>query len=97
MHNYKNKTYKQEKGRKRRKAKHIGEGSGGGGNREEMKVLRAKGRGGREKLGHITGKDREKDSYRGEENRSNTSSHAKCRGPMTFYQSRAFFFFSVWN
>lgn len=56
-----------------------------------MKVLRVRGRSG-EKLGHITGKDREKDSYRGEENRSNTSSHAKCRGPITFYQSRAFFF-----
>lgn len=34
--------------------------------------------GSREKLGHVTVKDREKDSYRGEENRSNTSSHAKC-------------------
>lgn len=41
--------------------------------------------------GHITGKDREKDSYRGEEKRSNTSSHAKCQEPMTFYQSRAIF------
>lgn len=56
-----------------------------------MKLLKI-GVGSREKLGHITGKDREKDSYRGEENRSNTSSHAKCRGPMAFYQSRAFFF-----
>lgn len=43
-------------------------------NQEEMKLLRF---GSREKLGHITGKDREKDSYRGEEKRSNTSSHAK--------------------
>lgn len=58
-----------------------------------MKLLRT-GVGSGEKLGHITGKDREKDSYRGEENRSNTSSHAKCRGPITFYQSWAFFFSS---
>lgn len=55
-----------------------------------MEPLRS-GVGSGEKLGHITGKDREKDSYRGEENRSNTSSHAKCPGPITFYQSRAFF------
>lgn len=58
-----------------------------------MKLLKI-GVGSGEKLGHITGKDREKDSYRGEENRSNTSSHAKCRGPMAFYQSRVFFFSS---
>lgn len=58
-----------------------------------MKVLRVR-VGSGENLGHITGKDREKDSYRGEENRSITSSHAKCRGPVTFYQSRAFFFSS---
>lgn len=58
-----------------------------------MKLLKV-GIGNGEKLGHITGKDREKDSYRGEENRSNTSSHAKCRGPITFYQSRAIFFSS---
>lgn len=46
-----------------------------------MKVLRV---GSGENLGHITGKDREKDSYRGEEKRSNTNSHAKCQGPLTF-------------
>lgn len=57
--------------------------------REDEHFLRV-GRG--ENLDHITGKDREKHSYRGEEKRSNTSSHAKCRGPMTFYQSRAIFY-----
>lgn len=40
----------------------------------------------------ITGKDREKDSYRGEENVSNTSLHAKCRGPTTLLGH----FFSSW-
>lgn len=90
MHNYKNKTYKQEKGRKRRNAKTHG---GRGDNQEEMKLLRT-GVGSGEKVGHVTGKDREKDSYRGEEKRSNTSSHAKCQGPKTFYQSWAFIFSS---
>lgn len=66
---------------------------GGRENREEMKLLRT-GVGSREKVGHVTGKDREKDSYRGEEKRSNTSSHAKCQGPKTFYQSWAFIFSS---
>lgn len=66
-----------------------------GGKRNTLGELRADGHflrvGSRENLDHITGKDREKDSYRGEEKRSNTSSHAKCRRPKTFYQSRAFF------
>lgn len=68
--------------------KHMGQ------NGEEMKRSKNRGQEWREREGHITGEDREKDSYRGEEKRSNTSSHAKSQGPKTFYQSWAFIFSS---
>lgn len=67
MHNYKNKTYKQEKGEKKGgKQNTLGEPRG-----DES----FEGREQREKLGHITGKDREKDSYREERKRDLTLVH----------------------